>query len=168
MLPPADLHTRCLRCGHDLGRDTRICPACGADRDLELAIYAELQPTISVLRKWLLALGALRLIFSGLLYEQLHDRVLDIWPIVAPGLVVGVVLLALATVAHRVPFAAAVIATSLFAAEWILAIIVDPVGALFPGFGLAFRLILGIVLVGAVRSGWRARVLRSRRPAPAV
>src|SRR5215470_4237750 len=123
MLPPADLHTRCLRCGHDLGRDTRICPACGA------------------------------------------DRVLDIWPIVAPGIVVGVVLLALATVAHRIPFGAAVTATALFGAEWLLAIIVDPVSALFPGFGLAFRLILGIVLIGAVRSGWRARVLRSRRPA---
>jgi hypothetical protein len=163
MLPPADLHTRCLRCGQQLGRDTRICPACGADRDLELAIYAELQPTISVLRKWLLALGALRLIFSGLVYEQTHSL-----EVAAPGLVVGVVLLGLAAFAHVAPFMAAVIATALFGAEWILAIIVDPVGALFPGFALAIRLILGIVLLGAVRSGWRARVLRNRGPARAL
>src|SRR5215470_5109721 len=110
MLPPADLHTRCLRCGHDLGRDTRICPACGADRDLELAIYAELQPTISVLRKWLLALGGLRLLFAGFIYEQVHDRAFssELWALVAPGVVVGVLLLALAAVAHRVPFGAAV------------------------------------------------------------
>ena len=162
MLPPPDLHKRCLRCGH-APLDTQKCPTCGADRDLELALYAELQPTISVLRKWLLALGALRLIFRGLIYEQTHSIELA-----APGLVVGVVLLGLAAVAHRIPFAAAVTATALFGAEWILAIIVDPVGALFPGFGRAFRLILGIVLVGAVRSGWRARGLRARRLAPAT
>src|SRR5689334_5418623 len=153
MLPPPDLHKRCLRCGH-APLDTQKCPTCGADRDLELAIYAELQPTISVLRKWLLALGALRLIFSGLLYEQTH-----MLEIAAPGVAVGVVLLALAAVAHRIPFGAAVTATALFGTEWLIAIIIDPVAALFPGFGLAFRLILGIILVGAVRSGWRARVL---------
>lgn len=40
MLPAADLHTRCLRCGAGLRADQPTCPACNADPAIERWVYA--------------------------------------------------------------------------------------------------------------------------------
>jgi hypothetical protein len=167
MLPARELNTTCLRCGLALAPEVQHCPSCGADRALEVAVAAELVPTIGSLRRWLGGLGLLHVGVGALSYEHFGGRVTqdELNLIVGPFLVLGVVYLALAFVAHRIPFAAAVVATSFFAAEWTLTIVGNGLAAFIPNFWLAMRIVVAIVLAGAVRSAYRARALRRRAAA---
>lgn len=164
MLPPKELSTQCIRCGRALGTEDQICPGCGANREVELAIAAELGPAITTLRRWLLVLGLIMLLFAGLMYSELQSlHATELFSIVVlPQLVAAGILFVLSAVARLIPFAASLIALLLFAASWGLAIKEDWVAAFAPGLVLAVRLLFLVVLVGAVQAGWRARRIRRR------
>jgi hypothetical protein len=162
MLPPKELSTQCIRCGRKLEVEERICPACGADRDVELAVAAELDPAIAALRRWLFVLGVLMLLLVALVYSELRSAgATDYFSVlILPDLIVAGALFVLAAVARRVPLAASLIALLLFAANWGLAIKIDWVAALSPGIVLALRLLFSVVLIGAIQAGWKARRIR--------
>ncbi|HTM20272.1 MAG TPA: hypothetical protein VL172_07195 [Kofleriaceae bacterium] len=164
MLPPREMNTSCLRCRKTLADDERFCAGCGADRQLELAIAAELDPTIASLRRWLLVTAALTLGLSLILWE--HYRHLlsaaQLWSMVGSTVLAGVALAVLAVLARRFPLPVSVMAASLFFLHWLSHLAVDPLGAVTPSLALVLRIMFAVVLVGAVNSGLRARALRQR------
>jgi hypothetical protein len=164
VLPPREMNTSCLRCRRPLADGERYCSGCGADRELELAIAAELDPTIGSLRRWLLVTAALSLGMSALIWDHYRDRLSggQLWSMVGSSVLAGVALAVLAAFARRFPLAVAVTAASLFLLNFLSHVAVDPLGAIMPSYGLALRVMFGVVLTGAVVSGFRARALRRR------
>lgn len=162
MLPTREMNTTCLRCRRPLAEEERYCSGCGADRELELAIAAELDPAISSLQRWLLICAALLLGLSALVWEHYHDQVSPgaLWSMVGSSVISGLGLAVMALLARRFPLPVAVIASVLFFFNWLAQLVVDPVGAVAPGLGLALRIMFAIVLVGAIMSGLKARSLR--------
>jgi hypothetical protein len=167
MLPPKELNTTCLRCKADMPLGERYCSKCGADRELELAVAGELDPAIASLRRWLLALGCISLLLAWLVYSDLRrfsgmsseQALRALWP--SFGLAFG--LLALYLPARRFPLVSSLLALVLFAGHWTYAAVLFGVSTAFsPNIALAARTIFLLVLVGAVKAGWRARVLRAR------
>jgi hypothetical protein len=162
MLPPKELNTTCLRCGAALSLDHRYCAGCGADRELELAVAGEVVPAILTLQKWLAALAGIELVSLGMSYFYIR------WlgapgpfsPLVLPALVQAGALLLLCVVARFMPLGASLLALALFATQFGLALLDDPVTVLSPGPILLLRMLFFIVVVGAVHAGWRARDLR--------
>lgn len=166
-LPPRELNTTCLRCKSEMPLTERYCSKCGADRELELAVAGELDPAIASLRRWLLALGAISLVLAWLVYSDLkrfagmssEQALRALWP--SFGLALG--LLSLFLVARRFPLASSLAALGLFAGHWLYAAyLFGVVTAFSPNIALAARVIFLIVLVVAVKSGWKARMLRAR------
>jgi hypothetical protein len=158
------MNTSCLRCRRALADDERYCSNCGADRELELAIAAELDPTIASLRRWLLITAALSLGLSLLLWEH-YRHVLNttqLWSMVGSTVLAGLLLAALALLARRFPLPVSIIAATLFCLHWLSHIAIDPLGALAPSLALVLRIMFAVVLAGAVNSGLRARALRMR------
>jgi hypothetical protein len=162
MLPSREMNTTCLRCRRPLAEEERYCPGCGADRELELAIAAELDPAIASLERWLLVSAALLLGLSALVWEHYRDKLSPgaLWSMVGSSVISGAALAALALLARRFPLPVAVIASVLFFFNWLAQLLVDPVGAVAPGLGLAVRIMFAIVLVGAIIAGFKARALR--------
>jgi hypothetical protein len=146
----------------------RLCSKCGADRELELSVAGELDPAIASLRRWLLALGALLLILTWLIYSDLkrfagmtpEQALRSLWPSFA--LAFG--LLAMSVTARRLPLLSSVTASVLFVGHWLFGIyLVGVVDSFRPdNVGLWIRGVFLVVLVVAVRAAWRARVLRAQ------
>jgi hypothetical protein len=167
MLPPKELSTQCIRCGQALAPEERICPACGADREVELAVAAQLGPAISTLRRWLLVLGVLMLLPALLIYSELRSQhATELFSsVVLPDLIGAGILFALSAVARIVPLGSSLAALVLFAASWGQAIERNWVTALSPSLPLVIRVIFLIVLIGAVQAGWKARRIRRQAKA---
>ena len=166
-LPPRELNTTCLRCKADLPATERYCSQCGADRELELAVAGELDPAVAQLRRWLLALGAISLLLTWLVYSDLkrfagmssEEAMRALWPSFA--LALGLLCLYLS--ARRFPLASSLSALGLFAGHWLYAAwLFGVTTAFYPNIALAVRIIFLMVLVVAVTAGWKARVLRAR------
>ena len=157
------MHTRCLRCGAALAADEVNCESCGANRDVEMAVAAELVPTISSLRRWMLVLGALAIGVGLLNYEHFHDQLprSTLWAVVVPSLVMGGLMLLGALLAGRFPFVVSVAALLLFALSWLVNLVIDPASALSLGLANAVRVMFLLVLIGAVQSGYKARQIRT-------
>lgn len=164
MLPPKELNTTCLRCGVGLAVEQRYCAACGADRELELAVAGQLHPALWTLQKWLGALGVIEVVSSlvGYVYLRLGAAAGDVSTIVMPGLVQAGWLLLLCLVARYLPLVASVVALALFAGRLGSEVLAHPFDVLSPGPFLLLRILFLFVLVGAVHAGWRARNLRLR------
>lgn len=146
----------------------RLCSKCGADRELELSVAGELDPAIASLRRWLLALGALLLVLTWLIYSDLkrfsgmtsNEAMLTLWPSFA--LAVG--LLSMFVTARMLPLVSSLTASAMFIAHWGYAIYLFGIKeSLRPdNIGLWIRCVFMVVLVVAVRAAWRARVLRAQ------
>lgn len=162
MLPPKELNTQCPRCGQDLAPEARLCPACGSDREAELAIRGALDPAIASLQRWLLLVAGVTVVSTLIIYAQIHRTAThhELLVLCGPGALVTAMLLVLCAIARLVPLAASLAALGLFLANLVLTVRLTGWGVLVPGFGLAIRIILLVVLVGAVQAGWKARVLR--------
>lgn len=167
MLPPKELNTTCQRCGGAVQLELRYCAACGADRELELAVAGQLHPAISTLQRWLAALAVIEVVCAGVDYVYL--RVWGSSPsflsVLAPGLVQAGWLLLLCLVARVLPLGASLVALALFVSRMGGSIAAHPDLILSsPGPVLMLRLLFLtlflVVLVGAVHAGWRARALR--------
>ncbi|HWM85332.1 MAG TPA: hypothetical protein VNO33_05825 [Kofleriaceae bacterium] len=163
MLPPKEFNTTCLRCGAALALEHRYC-ACGADRELELAVAGEINPAISVLQRWLAALAGIELVSLAVSY--VYMRFLgapgEFSSIAVPGLIQAASLFLLCLVARFLPLGASLLALALFATHLGLALLADPLGVVSPGPILLLRLLFLFVVVGAVHAGWTARGLRAR------
>jgi hypothetical protein len=162
MLPPKELNTTCLRCGASLSLEQRYCAACGADRELELAVAAQLHPAFATLQKWLAALGAIELVSAGMAYLYLRwwGAPGDVNSLVVPGLIQAGSLFILCLVARVLPLGASLMALALFGVNLSLALQSDPLSVLSPGPLLLLRMLFLMVVIGAVHAGWRARALR--------
>jgi len=165
MLPPKELNTTCLRCGAMLMLEHRYCAGCGADRELELAVAAEIVPAISTLQRWLAALAGIELVslvvsYAYLQWLGLPGRGLTFSELAVPALLQAGALVLLCLLARFMPLGASLMALAFFAAHLGLALLADPVMVLSPGPILLLRLLFLIVVVGAVHAGWRARDLR--------
>jgi hypothetical protein len=158
MLPPKDMHRRCLRCGAELAEVQRMCPDCGADREVEMAVAAELDPVIATLRRWLVLVGALLVLYALLIYQKIGYMPLAL----QLQIVAGVVLAQLALIARKAPLPVAGVAMILFLGGWGYEISLDPWASFHPGFGLAVRAISFAILLDALRGGLKARAIRRR------
>jgi hypothetical protein len=165
-LPPKDMHTRCLRCGRGLETDVVRCPSCGANREVEMAVAYELNPTIAQLKAWLLVLGALSAALGVFMYVSLrgiqsnHVALM----VMLPNLVMGGMLVGMALIARRYPLAVSLASLVLLALTWLANLATDPASALMPGLGNAMRLMFLLVVIGAVRSGFKASRIRDGAP----
>ena len=164
MLPPVELNTICLRCGAGLALEQRYCAGCGADRELELAVAAELHPAISTLQRWLAALGLVEVVSAAVTCSYLRwmDAPGDFSSDVMPSLARAGVLFLLCVVARLLPLGASVAALALFTAQIGPLVMSDPIGVLSPGPILLLRILFFFVLIGAVHAGLKARGLRRR------
>lgn len=158
MLPPKDMHLRCLRCRTDLTDEQRLCPKCGADREVEMEIAAELDPVVATLRRWLVLVGGILVLYGLLIYQKIDAMPVEL----QIQIMAGVVLAQLAIIARRAPLAVACVALSIFLAGWGYEIVVDPWASFSPGFGLAVRVISFAILLDALRGGLKARKIRRR------
>jgi hypothetical protein len=162
MLPPKELNTNCLRCGAALEVEQRYCAGCGADHELELAVAGEVNPAISILQKWLAALGVVELVsaFVAYLYMRWWGAPGEIAGLLMPGLIQAGSLFLLCLVARPLPLGASLMALFLFVSHLGVALSADPVAVLSPGPFLMLRMLFLIAVIGAVHAGWRARSLR--------
>ncbi len=160
MLPPKDLNTKCLRCGAALEEEQRICQACGADRDVELKIAAELNPALASLRRWLVAVGAVFLVFGIIVYSH-YGSAAPAWNLAVPFAIAGGLFL-LAVVAPTIPLIASLIAMALFLAHWGLAALQSPWAAVEPSVWLIVRVMIFVSLLDGIRAGYKANALRRR------
>jgi len=163
MLPPKDMNTKCLRCGEALEEDQRICGVCGADREVEMKIAAELRPAVAALRRWLAIVGALFLALGLILYSH-YGSALSTVDLVFPFAIAGA-LFVLCLVAPAFPLLASVVAICLFLAHWGLAVIQDPWAAFAPGLALVLRVFSLVILLDGTRAGYKAHVARRRAAA---
>jgi hypothetical protein len=146
----------------------RHCGTCGADRELELSVAGELDPAITSLRRWLLALGAILIVLNWLIYSDLKrfagmtpDEALKaLWPSFA--LAGG--LLSMFVTARMFPLASSLVASAMFVGHWLYTAwlfgLWDAVSPL--NVGTWIRGVFLVVLVVAVRAAWRARTLRAQ------
>lgn len=160
MLPPKDLHEKCLRCGQALQAEQRICETCGADRDIEMKIAAELHPALASLRRWLVAVGAVFAVVGIITYSH-YGSALPIVDLALPFAIAGVLFL-LAVLAPAIPLTASVVAMGLFLAHWGLAAIQSPWAAVEPSVWLVVRVMILVSLADGVRAGYKAYSLRRR------
>jgi hypothetical protein len=161
-LPPKDMHLACLRCKAPLGEDDHICLQCGADRRVEMAVAAEIDPEIAALRKWLLILGAISIGVGLLAYEHLHDKVSAgaVQMASLPPIGVGLFMFALCIFARMAPFVVPLLALIVFGASWLVEIVLGSPFALGLNIGTALRVMFILVMVGAMQAGYKARKIR--------
>lgn len=157
MLPPKEMLTHCLRCKHALG-DERICENCGADREVEVEVARELVPAIAGLRRWLVVVAALLLVYAWLLYDYTNRA----GPLVIGLLAVVGVFAVCAAVVERAPLMVASIAAGIFFAEWLTEIAAKGAWALAPGWNLILRVLSAAVLLDGLRFALKARRIRER------
>ena len=162
-LPPKEMNTSCLRCGQDLQTEQKNCPSCGADRDVELAVSAELNPAIAALQKLLAIMGGVSIVLGVMMYEHLRSYDLssgELLPLVLPSIIGGLIMLGLCAVARKAPLAVSIISFCVFVFSWGSQVIADPSTALAIGPGLGLRIFLTAILFIAVRSALKARRIR--------
>jgi hypothetical protein len=152
-----------LRCGVGLGGDDVDCPSCGANREVEMAVAYELDPTIAQLKRWLFVLGGLSIGMGLVMYLALKGAVPTgtVWAVVLPNVVMGAVLMAMATVARAFPLAVPITALVLLGLTFLANLIADPASALMPSLGNLVRLGFLLVIVAALQSGYKARQIRT-------
>lgn len=160
MLPPKELSTNCPRCHRPLEVEQQICPDCGADREVELKVAAELNPAIASLRRWLGLVAGFLCTIGFINYAHFGSALPTIDLLLPFAVAAG--LLILCALARRIPLPAALIALSLFLFDWGMAARENLAAILTPGLGTALRVMSVAVLVDGVRAGFRARAIRQR------
>lgn len=153
----------CSSCKAEVPANERFCGACGYDTYKDDRIATELEPKLAKARGWILAVGIIYVVSTGLQVAMAGGR-LDSEAVTLSFVIAGALCLVhigLWWWAKTAPFAAAVVALVMFVTLQLVQAVIDPSsltsGIIIKGFFL-------VALIQAVMAGLEVqRLLRERR-----
>ncbi len=153
----------CSSCKADVPANERYCGACGYDTYKDDRIATELAPKLARARGWILAVGIIYVVSTGLMLamaDGMYSSEEVTFQLVAAG-VLCLVHIGLWWWAKTAPFAAAVVALVLFVTLQLVQAVIDPSTL---ARGVIIKVFFLVALVQAVMAGVEVqRLLRERR-----
>lgn len=157
-----DADFRCGKCKQPMAVAERYCPACGADREVELQIEALERTKVANARKWILGIGFWYLVTALFVFVILREPGMRGLRNLQVGSHVGlfVIHVGLYLWARKAPLAAAVVSLILFVSLHIASAVVDP-SQIYKG--ILIKVLFIAVLVKAIQAGYEIHRLRNER-----
>ena len=153
---------RCGKCKAPMAHADRFCPACGADREIELQVEALERTKLASARKWILGIGVWYLVSGLVMLMIMRDQLTPDGQKLLMGTHAGlfVIHVGLYLWARRAPLAAAVVALVLFLTLHIANAVLDP-SQIYKG--VLIKVLFVVVLVKAIQAGYEIHRLRNER-----
>lgn len=152
----------CGKCKGPLAAAERFCPACGADRDLEIQIEALERTKLASARKWILGIGIWYLVSGLIMLAIVKDQLTPEGRVLLLGTHLGlfVVHVGLYVWARVAPLAAAVVSLVLFLTLHLANAVLEP-SSIYKG--MIVKVLFIVVLVKAIQAGYEIHRLRNER-----
>lgn len=140
----------------------RFCPACGADRDLEIQIEALERTKLASARKWILGIGIWYLVSGLIMLAIVKDQLTPEGRVLLLGTHLGlfIVHVGLYVWARVAPLAAAVVSLVLFLTLHLANAVLEP-SSIYKG--MIVKVLFIVVLVKAIQAGYEIHRLRNER-----
>lgn len=152
----------CGKCKGPMAAAERFCPACGADRDVEIQIEALERTKLASARKWIFGIGVWYLVSGLVLTMIMHDQLTSEGRKLLLGTHGGlfVIHVGLWWWAKKAPLAAAVVSLILFISLHVANAVMDP-SQIYKG--IVIKVLFVAVLVKAIQAGYEIHRLRNER-----
>ncbi len=152
----------CGKCKGPLAAAERFCPACGADRDLEIQIEALERTKLASARKWILGIGIWYLVSGLIMLAIVKDQLTPEGRVLLLGTHLGlfIVHVGLYVWARVAPLAAAVVSLVLFLTLHLANAVLEP-SSIYKG--MIVKVLFIVVLVKAIQAGYEIHRLRNER-----
>jgi hypothetical protein len=152
----------CGKCKGPLAAAERFCPACGADRDVEIQIEALERTKLTAARRWIFGIGCWYLVSGLFMLVILGDQLTPQGRNLLLGTHAGLFVLHLGLYAWAriAPLAAAVVALILFLTLHIANGVLEP-SSIYKG--ILIKVLFVVVLVKAIQAGYEIHRLRNER-----
>ena len=152
----------CGKCKGPLAAAERFCPACGADRDLEIQIEALERTKLASARKWILGIGIWYLVSGLIMLAIVKDQLTPEGRVFLLGTHLGLfaVHVGLYVWARIAPLAAAVVSLVLFLTLHLANAVLEP-SSIYKG--MIVKVLFVVVLVKAIQAGYEIHRLRNER-----
>lgn len=153
---------RCGKCKQPMAAAERYCPACGADREIELQVEALERTKLASARKWILGIGFWYLVSGLFLFVIMREpgmrETRNLY--IATHVGMFVIHVGLYLWARKAPLAAAVVSLILFLSLHIANAVMDPTQIYQ---GILIKVLFIVVLVKAIQAGYEIHRLRNER-----